>query len=182
MFEDNGKLDVDENAKDEYDKRAEVRFWKKVEKTDDCWIWTAATQGDYGEFGYRGKVVTAHTHSYEMATGEKLEHGEWVLHTCDNPLCVNPAHLRKDTPRKNSHDMVEKGRSSYGDKHGLAKLTNQEAIEIRAKYKNNEATGTELAKLYHISQGQVSRIVNCKVWNNPRIWSENAPHKITIGE
>ena len=90
------------------------RFWAKVEKTDGCWLWRAATgaNGRYGRFGIGSKVLLAHRVAWTLAHGE-LPDAARVLHRCDNPLCVNPAHLFLGTQGDNLRDMTSKGR------HGL---------------------------------------------------------------
>lgn len=86
------------------------RFWNKVEKTDGCWLWTASTFTDgYGKFKFDGKNRRAHRMSWIMENGE-IPDGMVVLHSCDTPLCVNPAHLSLGTPKDNTQDMIKKNR------------------------------------------------------------------------
>lgn len=73
------------------------RFWSKVDRRgpDECWNWQAATSGGHGVFGFRyPRNTTAERASYYFAHPEwSIDSSERVLHTCDNSLCVNPAHL-----------------------------------------------------------------------------------------
>ena len=92
------------------------RFWEKVEKTNDCWNWTAAkNKFNYGEFFYNGKVWKAHRVSYLIVNGE-YDLSLKVAHKCDNPLCVRPDHLFLATQRENIIDMVKKGRHGSNQK------------------------------------------------------------------
>jgi len=76
------------------------RFWKKVEKTDSCWNWTAYTIRGYGQFRYDGKGVYAHRFSYELLKG-KIPDGLTLDHLCRNRKCVNPDHLEPVTNKEN---------------------------------------------------------------------------------
>lgn len=71
------------------------RFWEKVNKTETCWLWIAGlgTTG-YGHFYYKdGKYRKAHRVAYELTNNVILNEDLHIHHKCENPLCVNPAHL-----------------------------------------------------------------------------------------
>lgn len=72
----------------------EERFWAKVQKTDTCWLWTACVvRGGYGLFMVRhGEAWMAHKYAYHL-TGGIVPEGLILMHACDVPNCVNPAHL-----------------------------------------------------------------------------------------
>lgn len=86
----------------------EDRFWAKVKKTDDCWLWTASTfTNGYGQFalptklcGRRGKNALAHRMAYELLVGP-IAAGLELDHTCEVNRCVNPAHLEPVAHRVN---------------------------------------------------------------------------------
>lgn len=91
------------------------RFWGKVDRRGpgECWEWTASRdQKGYGRInigGKHGTPVIASRVAFEL-TFRPLLPGECVLHSCDNPPCVNPAHLRAGTYRDNNRDTVLRGR------------------------------------------------------------------------
>lgn len=87
---------------------AEQRFWEKVNKTDDCWLWTAATWksrggAPYGHFTVDGVHIVAHRYAFKVTYGdpESLQ----VDHRCHNTLCVNPIHLRLATNKQNHENL-----------------------------------------------------------------------------
>ena len=91
----------------------EAYFWSRTEKLglDDCWAWRGtATPGGYGFFSRKRTTVYAHRLSYELHNGLRIPKGYYIMHTCDNRLCVNPNHLRLGSPRDNTRDAIDKGR------------------------------------------------------------------------
>ena len=83
-----------------------------VDDVTDCWEW----QGGKNNIGYglmrdEHKMRTVHRVSYEEHSQTKIPAGMSILHSCDNPLCANPAHLRVGTHKQNMQDMFAKGRA-----------------------------------------------------------------------
>jgi hypothetical protein len=87
----------------------EERFWSKVERTDDCWLWTASLVGGYGRIKVDGRGEYAHRLSWEMSHGP-VPDGLCVLHHCDVRRCVKPGHLFLGTRLDNNKDRDQKGR------------------------------------------------------------------------
>ena len=102
----------------------EDRFWSKVDRraADECWPWKASKQR-YGKFGIGSRtdgtrtVVHAHRWLWQHLNGP-LPPGYEVCHTCDNPLCCNPAHLFVGTHADNMADRDAKGRQARGSRTG----------------------------------------------------------------
>ena len=150
------------------------RFWAKVDKTGECWEWTASLSTDgYGQLAINGRMFSAHRLSYMMnhpLTIDLLEgHREiFVCHRCDNPKCVNPAHLFLGSGADNAKDREAKGRGNQqkGEKHGNSKLTETQVREIRIKYATGGINQRQLALEYGISRQNIGDIINRKYWKH----------------
>lgn len=91
----------------------EERFWAKVQKGEGCWEWQAAKTNGYGRINVEGRAIPAHRLAYELTNGP-IPQGLFVLHSCDNPGCVNPEHLRAGTALDNMLDRSARGRPTGG--------------------------------------------------------------------
>lgn len=127
-------------------------FWSLVSKTDSCWEWTAGkdTNG-YGVF----RRVRAHRLSWEMSNGP-IPDGYVVCHRCDNPPCVNPAHLFLGTPLENVADCIRKNRRS-------SKLTLQDVAEARILRADGWKL-RDLAARYGASETVICTAVKGRTW------------------
>ena len=144
------------------------RFFNKVSKTDSCWIWTGAK----GHFGYgviriNNKLIYAHRVSFLIEYGI-IPNDLCVLHTCDNPVCVNPKHLFLGTKNDNIKDCVSKNRQYQGRKHHSAKLTEIDVLCIRALYAWSKFDQYEIASEFGVTQGLVSAIIRGVKWKSVR--------------
>lgn len=125
------------------------RFREKVDVRgpDDCWPWLASTkQGGYGKCGdERGRVQLTHRVAYQLVNGP-IPEGMVVCHQCDNPRCVNPAHLYLGTQADNLRDMRNKGRDNppRGARHPKARLTEDLARSIRNDPRSHRRIAREL--------------------------------------
>lgn len=153
------------------------RFMSHVTKTESCWEWTAAkNEKGYGVVGVGGRTYKAHRWLYAITIGS-IPESLCLLHSCDNPSCVNPAHLVLGTRADNNKDMCDKGRHATvedytkegcyprGENHHAARLTANMVAQLR----EDRSVGMSYSKLsskYGISSGHCHRIVNNKAWRH----------------
>jgi hypothetical protein len=142
-------------------------FWAKVNMLGACWEWTAArSAAGYGKLRYEERDLTAHRCSFEYAYG-RIPAGLFVCHRCDNPVCVNPAHLFAGTPSDNTRDMVNKGRQggqgAAGERNRNARLTEADVLRLRDRFAAGDTPKT-LAAEFGITAGTVNRIVRGEQW------------------
>jgi hypothetical protein len=137
------------------------RFLEKVEvKPSGCHEWSGCLMPNgYGQFHLNGKTAYAHRVAYEIANGPFPKEA-FVMHSCDNRKCVNPAHLSLGTFDLNIADMVDKGRQAHGVKNPHAKLTPDQVRRIRS------AVGThkEIGAQFGVSQPLVTMIRSGRIW------------------
>ena len=132
---------------------------------DDC-IEHKGYKDSYG-YGIRqnkGKKYKAHRIAYCDSKNIDINDidGLVVMHLCDNPLCINPEHLKVGTHQDNMDDMVSKNRQPKGCYKVNAKLTEKDVLEIIRLSKFN--TQKTLAEIFKVSQTHISRIVRGKKW------------------
>jgi hypothetical protein len=149
----------------------EERFWKKVQKSEECWLWTGGLNSRSRWPGFRYGLLStgsrenhrkelAHRVSWEIHNGP-IPPGAFVCHRCDNPICVRPDHLFIGSAADNADDRDQKGRQ----RPGKTRLTPYLVSEIRRRRANGEKVQV-LADDYGISTGHVSNIANRRWWRN----------------
>ncbi len=144
---------------------ADKAFILRVSIGDGCWLWQGATRSfGYGCFyALPYKHYTAHRFAYEHFVGP-IPEGLLVLHKCDNPACVNPAHLFLGTSQDNMDDRNQKGRNTRGESHPKAKLNREDAIEIRRLYTDEFATVSDIGRQYNKDASSIIKILKSKTW------------------
>jgi hypothetical protein len=149
----------------------EQRFWAFVVRDPDteCWLWCGAqNRKGYGAFRALKRNIESHRFAWRLTQGP-IPDGLWVLHRCDVPACVNPAHLFLGTPADNTADMMRKGRHrphpSRGERHGMARLTDAQVQEIRAARVAGVATRV-LAQRFGVAHRSVQAIVRRENWRH----------------
>jgi len=143
------------------------RFWAMVDRRgpDDCWPF----QGSPGPDGHIRLVlpegrVFVHRFSWELHRGP-IPEGMLVCHKCDNPPCVNPAHLFLGTHADNMADRNQKGRQARqrGEACGTAKLTEDKVREIR-RLASEGSSPAALAVAFGVSERHIKNIVCRNRW------------------
>lgn len=147
---------------------------------DGCWLWMGPRgkrrNKNYGYCYLLKPEQQAHRVSYVLFKGP-IPEGAQILHKCDNPPCVNPKHLRAGTPQDNVNDRIKRGRSRHParEKHGRAKLTEEQVAKIRSSYKPSKpvylAKGEVrkgsfqfLANKYGVSKRTIRLILLNEIW------------------
>lgn len=143
-------------------------FWNRVDRSAGvtaCWPWTGGTSlSGYGVMRLQGHFINASRAAWIINNGA-IPAGEYVLHHCDQRLCVNPAHLFIGTQSANMADMTSKGRRGrgyraqrHGEMHQAARLSDATVAAIRA---DMEAGGKQrhVALRYGVSHTYVGQLV-----------------------
>lgn len=135
---------------------------------NDCIITPYAPAGTmgYGQIEIEGKTYQHHRLVY--CTHHKLPitaiSGIVIRHTCDNPRCVNPAHLVQGTHKDNTDDRDARKRTAVGSKAGRAKVTEEQVREIRTIGRLH--TNQVLGKMYGLNPSCISDILTRKTWKH----------------
>ena len=152
-----------------------LRFhgWTEVPGPLDtpCWEWSKSRhEFGYGVVSVGGEYTGAHRAAYIAWVGP-IPKGLLIRHSCDNPPCINPAHLVPGTPKDNMGDAKDRGRNVSGETHGRAKITWEDVDDIR----NSKDTGIVLAERYGLSPAAVYHIWSGRNWK-----PENDPRKLAV--
>lgn len=146
-----------------------AHFWRQVlvREPDECWPWQGSLQSQgYGDTRWYGKHELAHRVAYMLGNNlpELPPSSVLILHSCDNRPCCNPAHLREGSHQDNRNDAVARGRTARGERHGMAKLTLPQAMEILILIELGAFTPVELGHLYGVSHQAVYDISQARTW------------------
>lgn len=133
-------------------------FYDLLKPNGDCLEWTKATNSKgYGITRDGDKLTQTHRLALELEGIDTT--GHHVLHSCDNPLCCNPAHLRIGNQSQNMIDMVNRGRQNH------QKLSIDDVIQIRHLIKSGMKQ-KDIADLFCVSNQQISRIKHKQRWSH----------------
>lgn len=136
-----------------------ARFSARTERRGDCLIWTGCKSRDgYGVMTIGRRQYRAHRVAYQYYNGD-IPEGMFVCHKCDTPACVEPRHLFLGTPKENTKDMHEKGRSVrvIDAAHPHTKISHAQREDIRGRRENGE-TLASIADDFGVSFQTISDI------------------------
>jgi hypothetical protein len=158
-----------------------AKFWRQAEAPSlfECWLWkgTVGTHG-YGQISFEGKIWRAHRLAFFLHNGT-LDETAVICHSCDNPLCVNPAHLFAGTHADNVAGMVRKGRQARGDRikgptmeqrlrgaaHYASKVDEEDLREIR-RLRAMGYTLLQLAQRFPLHPMTIGEIARREIWRD----------------
>jgi plasmid maintenance system antidote protein VapI len=134
-------------------------FWARTEPEpmSGCLLWIGQRRNGYGRANVGNGIELAHRIAYRQAHGE-IPPGLLVLHKCDNPPCINQAHLFAGSQRDNQRDKTAKNR------HGAAKITTGQVVEIRRRAAIGDVSQRALAREFGISHREVGDIIRGRQW------------------
>lgn len=139
-------------------------LWGKIIVNETCWEWQGSkTIAKYGTIVLEGRVQMVHRVSWELANGRSVAEGLFILHSCDNPSCINPEHLREGTQQDNMDDMVKRNRS-----HAPRTKWNTQESTIREikRLRQQNVTVVEIAKRLNVGKSLVSHVSSGRTWKH----------------
>jgi len=157
-----------------YNKKLFSRFLKRLNPDgltlDTCWEWQGALNtAGYGVMSSHGRTLTAHRIACYWLHGPAPSEKPCALHSCHNPKCCNPKHLRWGSHEENMQEKVTAGRANFlgprGSLSGHTSLTEQDVLSIRSRVAKGEKQA-DLARGFKITRGSMSSIITRRTWKH----------------
>lgn len=126
-----------------------------------CFICTSHTKNrlGYPHIWRNSKQQRMSRYLYTIYYGPILD-GNFILHSCDTPSCINPEHLSQGTPKENTQDMIAKGRKPVGSSLRHSKLTEEDVLAIL----KDPRTSPHVAKDFGVEKSTIKKIRQGKIW------------------
>lgn len=158
------------------------RFESNFDKVDGCWLWTGYVSPSAKRPAFRiaGRNFIAARLSYEIYRGE-IAYKLCACHSCDNGMCVNPAHLWLGTHAENMADAARKGRMHRGEANGMAKLTEDQVREIARLYATGKYSQVEVGAQFGVSYTTVHDIMTGEHWGHLGVAFKNKKDRTSRG-
>lgn len=135
---------------------------RTVRLSSGCWELYRGNRAGYAWLKSGGSKIAAHVLAWQEANGRTVPTGLVVMHSCDNPRCVNPEHLSVGTHRDNVLDAVRKGRNNT---FGRQKLNAEQVMQIRALVKQGMRQKLVAAQ-FGVTPNNISCIVRRVSWGH----------------
>lgn len=120
----------------------------------------------YGWIKRNGKSQRAHRVAWEKANSRPVPAGMFVLHSCDNPTCVNPDHLRIGTHQENVDEKVQRQRQTKGESVTSSRLKESDIVAIRGMHAFGNCSLNQIAKKFGVSKNCIWKIVTMVNWRH----------------
>lgn len=145
---------------------------RRIDTASGCWMWCGSKSSNagrpkakqYGEVWVHHKLMRVHRVTAALQLSFDLDPNKCVCHTCDVPLCFNPAHLFIGTRAENNKDKSRKGRSSYGAKSNKTELSEEKLVAIFIERHINGKGVREIGRLFKMPHTTISNLLLGKRW------------------
>jgi hypothetical protein len=139
----------------------------KIDEATGCWVWQRPiSTSRYGAINFAGKRRGAHRVAFAVHNGRNIDGLGCICHRCDNPPCVNPAHLFEATQLENIRDRNEKQRTARGEATPHARLNPEKVLDIRRRAASGKESVRSISRSYGVDHMTILNIVRGETWGH----------------